>query len=109
MYDLQMYCAGYYAYIETSFPRRVRDVARLVSPVYVSNANLCSLTFWYHMYGSTVGTLNVYIRTAFKTTRIYTLSGNQGNQWLVANLKIGSTTPDRFQVPFYVQYPTIAL
>ncbi|XP_065183994.1 MAM and LDL-receptor class A domain-containing protein 1-like [Sycon ciliatum] len=92
--------SGYYAYIETSFPRRVSDVARLISPVYTSDAKYCGVTFWYHMYGTTVGTLNVYIRTPFKTTKLWSKSGNQGNNWLLGTASIGSTDPEQFQLIF---------
>ena len=48
-------------YIETSAPRSIGQVARLMSPAYNKwSTPVCTLTFWYHMYGGTIGTLNVY-------------------------------------------------
>ena len=50
---------GYYIYIETSSPRVLGDVARLISPSILPSSTPVWLTFWYHMYGNTIGTLNV--------------------------------------------------
>lgn len=46
-------------YIEASSPRTTGDAARLISPLYQDNQAVC-LSFWYHMYGNGIGTLNVY-------------------------------------------------
>ena len=54
------YClSGHYMYIETSAPRKQGDKARLMSPSYKDNSDIC-VQFWYHMYGSGIGTFNVY-------------------------------------------------
>ncbi|XP_070565435.1 MAM and LDL-receptor class A domain-containing protein 2-like isoform X2 [Ptychodera flava] len=40
------------------------------------------LSFWYHMYGATVGTLNVWQqRLGWPGTRLWTRTGTQGNEW----------------------------
>lgn len=51
---------GSYAFIETSTPRKRGDNAILLSPVMKESRpiNQC-LQFWYHMYGSSVGALQV--------------------------------------------------
>ena len=70
-------------YIETSSPRQNGDNAKL--EFLVSNSEvgkLACLRFYYHMYGETINTLNVYNGI----TRTFTNSGNQGNQWLNAKL-----------------------
>lgn len=66
---------GKYMYIETSSPRQSGDNAKLVFKRSVSGM-LC-LKFFYHMYGSTMGTLNVYSGSK----KIFTKSGDQGNKW----------------------------
>lgn len=38
--------------------------------------------FRYHMYSATINTLTIYIRSANIDTAIWTLRGNQGDQWL---------------------------
>ena len=46
-------------YIETSSPRKQGQKAQLATPSYTDNTDVC-VTFWYHMYGNGIGTLNVY-------------------------------------------------
>ena len=45
-------------------------------------------TFWYHMYGNTINTLNVYINTNGLRTLLWSTFGNQGNYWQSASLNI---------------------
>lgn len=53
---------GYYMYIETSLPQQPNDTARLVGqPIATSSSAVC-LTFYTHMYGDHVGTLNLYTK-----------------------------------------------
>ena len=49
---------------------------QLVVPRSLVNSSAC-LTFFYHMYGSSMGTLNVFNGN----TTIYTASGDHGNNW----------------------------
>ena len=49
---------GRYMYIEASSPRHNGDKARLVSKTYPATNNQC-LSFRYHMYGISIGTLKV--------------------------------------------------
>ncbi|XP_013393210.1 MAM and LDL-receptor class A domain-containing protein 2-like, partial [Lingula anatina] len=84
--------AGRYVYIETSSPRKVNDSANLISPTYpgLRGGKIC-LTFWYHMYGTHIGTLNVKLNTGSSSTTIWSLSGNQGNQWIINQVTIAPT------------------
>ena len=81
---------GYYMYIETSLPRQVNDVAVLYSPFYRAPSPTCQMSFWYHMYGSTVGRLNVSAVAQTSTTVLWTRAGNQGNSWKSATISLGS-------------------
>lgn len=55
--------AGYYIYIETSFPRKPNDTARLISPtIKKPSSSFICMSFWYHMYGPHVDTLNIYFK-----------------------------------------------
>ena len=74
---------GYYMYIETSSPRVAGDNAKLELSVS-GNGELSCLEFYYHMYGDTMGTLNVYSGNAV----IFSLSGNQGDYWRKAERTI---------------------
>ena len=66
---------GHYMYIEASSPRKLGDNARLSSPIYSKSTVPSCLKFWYHMYGSTMGTLNVYAVLSGRYQRIWTQSG----------------------------------
>ena len=66
-------------YIETSSPRRQGDNAKLQVSVSGNGAAAC-LVFYYHMYGDTIGTLNVY--SGYEL--VFNVSGNQGNYWIQA-------------------------
>ena len=63
-------------YIEASSPRQPGDNAKLVIERLVRG--IVCLKFFYHMYGSHMGTLNVF--SGNKT--IFTKSGDQGNVWV---------------------------
>ena len=73
-------------YIETSSPRKPGDKARLISEEFppVGLLPRC-VTFWYHMYGNTVGTLRLISKTGpgnQSETVIWELSGNFGDVWM---------------------------
>ncbi len=70
-------------YIETSSPRVQGDNAKLVKSGLSFN-NKMRLSFSYHMYGNTMGTLNVYVGQK----KIFTKSGDQGNQWNQASVDV---------------------
>ena len=54
---------GYYLYIETSLPQTTGQKARIVSPMYSSSSSVC-VKFYYHMYGASIGTLNVLMASS---------------------------------------------
>lgn len=69
-------------YIETSSPRVAGDNAILASPPYSTSQLPACLQFWYHMYGSGTGTLNVRVGTGGAVGNVvWTKVGNQGNKW----------------------------
>ncbi|KAL9953498.1 hypothetical protein ACROYT_G040921 [Oculina patagonica] len=74
---------GYYMYIETSPPRVAGDNAKLELSVSGNGALSC-LKFYYHMYGASIGTLNVYNGNAV----VFNASGNHGNYWIKAEINI---------------------
>ncbi|XP_036398037.1 MAM domain-containing glycosylphosphatidylinositol anchor protein 2 isoform X1 [Megalops cyprinoides] len=94
---------GFYMYIETSRPRLEGEKARLLSPTfnvapknpYGSTNSVYCFSFYYHMYGKHIGTLNAYLRLKGQTTSdspIWTLSGNQGDRWRQAKVNIHPTS-----------------
>ncbi|XP_048579095.1 uncharacterized protein LOC5509856 isoform X2 [Nematostella vectensis] len=68
--------SGYYMYTETS-PRNPNDTAILRASLRSNTTLNQCLTFWYHMYGSGMGTLRVKINGVTRWQR----SGSQGNYW----------------------------
>ena len=68
-------------YIETSSPRKLGDNAKLNSPLLSFSEYMC-LKFFYHMYGATIGKLNVMI----DGSRVFSASGNKGNKWIEARI-----------------------
>lgn len=70
-------------YIEASFPRQPGDYAVLSSPEYPFRGLTC-VTFYYHMYGATIGNLTVTLNGRLGI--LFSRSGNQGNAWLKAQV-----------------------
>ncbi|KAJ8022721.1 MAM domain-containing glycosylphosphatidylinositol anchor protein 1 [Holothuria leucospilota] len=69
-------------YIETSAPSI--SVARLASPSQLATNEGFCLEFYYHMYGTSIGTLNVFLSSGddfSQEDQIFTRSESQGNRW----------------------------
>nr|XP_054757452.1 MAM and LDL-receptor class A domain-containing protein 1-like [Lytechinus pictus] len=80
---------GKYALID-AMSGNEEDVARLYSDDLPIGTQMC-LTFWYHMYGAHVGSLNVgYGNTDGNEegTVIWTKSGTQGYDWILGRVAI---------------------
>ena len=93
--------SGWYIFIETSFPRRPNDAAKLVSanvPGSSAGGGKC-LSFWYHMYGAHINALRVYVRSDSKDTLLWSKTGTRGDKWLQAALTVNIRT--YFQAGFY--------
>lgn len=91
-------------FIESSAPRVNGDKARLSSPVYSATplgplGSQC-VTFWYHMFGQDIGTLNVYVRSGGKDQKVWSKTGNQGDKWYVASASIAAQPKALWQVVF---------
>ena len=80
-------------FIETSSPRLPNDKARLESEEFqpTGSSGRC-LKFWYHMYGSAIGNLNVWMSSNGSTGMIWTLAGPQYNGWRYAQASVGSSS-----------------
>ncbi|KAK3871532.1 hypothetical protein Pcinc_023337 [Petrolisthes cinctipes] len=93
---------GGYAFIDSSYPRRPGDTARLMSQEFQGtnpDSPLC-MRFWTHMYGNGVGSLSVLIYdvNSAEDRVIWTISGEAGNAWYQGQVPIASPTP--FKVVF---------
>ncbi|MCK7589585.1 GEVED domain-containing protein [Subsaxibacter sp. CAU 1640] len=79
------------------------NTAILISPCYdLSSLSTAYFSFYYHMYGNSMGTLNLEITTdnGGSWTNVFTRSGNQGNVWNIENINLngylGQTVKFRF-------------
>ena len=61
---------GHYIYIESSSPRVQGDKADLVSPLIPGGHSYC-LQFALHMYGSHLGSVNIYVLVCIQYTLLY--------------------------------------
>ena len=77
---------GYYAYIETSSPRKQGDDAKLVYRPNLGNRESC-ISFYYHMKGKGIGELNVKVNGKI----IFKKNGQQGVDWKKAQIKVKET------------------
>lgn len=80
-------------YIETSYPRKQGDIAWFLSPRYPATSGKC-LNFYYHMYGDHIGSMNIYVKKGLSLgTRVWNMTGNQGNVWRHGRATISSSSP----------------
>ena len=72
-------------YIETSSPRVQGNLARLSTPVFTFSGASC-ITFFYHMYGATIGRLEVTV----DGRNFFSESGNKSSSWLDASINLAN-------------------
>ncbi len=84
---------GNYIYFETSDPVVSGDEAILVSMEIDFDENVHeTISFYYHMYGASMGTLYLEQNTSGSWSSLWSLSGNQGNQWLNTSVDLSGLT-----------------
>ena len=90
---------GHYYYVESSGSMNWNKTFVVYTPTFdVSQTPGKVLSFWYHMYGVTMGDLEVGVLSDSTYTPLDTISGNQGNIWKFAYYLIPPV--DSFQVVF---------
>ncbi|XP_044033161.1 MAM and LDL-receptor class A domain-containing protein 1 isoform X1 [Siniperca chuatsi] len=95
---------GHYLYIESSVPQEFKDTAVLLSRVFQpthqrgKSRHHCVFRFHYHMFGSHVFCLGVYLRTTAtgRGHMLWVRYGDQGNLWHRKTLYLNSARP--FQI-----------
>ena len=98
---------SYYAYVEATNPNYPNDTACLISPLYnIQDWSSVNISFDYHMYGATMGSLRLEISanggTSWNAMSLWYKSGDQGNSWYSASVDIDDTylegtSPIRFR------------
>lgn len=80
--------------METSNQNGKGQTAYLLSPPVSSSSGSHCLSFFYHMKGKTMGTLNVYVVDTVDPQKHYalltTITGDQGNNWHYEEVTIAS-------------------
>ena len=79
---------NHYMYLEASSPNYPSKTGSFVK--HVRNANLNTISFEYHMYGNTMGSLILGVSESDSGTyqQLWSSSGDQGNQWLYTTVTI---------------------
>ena len=91
--------SGSYYYVESSWPNYPNKTLITYTPTFdVSSTPGQVLSFWYHMYGTEMGDLEIGVLDNNGYTVLDIKSGNYGNQWLFAYYPIAST--DSFKIKF---------
>ncbi|KAF0291757.1 MAM and LDL-receptor class A domain-containing protein 2 [Amphibalanus amphitrite] len=94
---------GNYMYIEASDPRVENDTARLFSPVFAASQSLdACFSLWYHMWGSSLGAIRVYILPVDESFDqldgpAWERTHSMGNRWINKIIPIPEQTA-HFQV-----------
>ncbi|SMD31745.1 Por secretion system C-terminal sorting domain-containing protein [Reichenbachiella faecimaris] len=93
-----------YLYVESSgngtgFPNKVATIS---SPCYdLSAESAATFSFSYHMYGSTMGSLNLQASVDGSSwASLWSLSGNQGNAWSNASIDLAAYVGGSVQLRF---------
>ena len=90
---------GIYYYVESSAPNYPGKIFTTYTPTFdVSSTPGQVISFWYHMYGSSMGDLEVGIVDNNGYTFLDIISGDQGDEWKIYYSTIPTT--DTFKIQF---------
>ncbi|XP_028412231.1 MAM and LDL-receptor class A domain-containing protein 1-like [Dendronephthya gigantea] len=91
---------GHYIFTESSFPAKENDTALLTSKLFPPSQCRC-ISWYYHMYGRSMGELSVYIKDPVGSKRIiWDKKGDQGNRWILDSATISNVSTTSYQVEF---------
>ncbi|XP_054550654.1 MAM and LDL-receptor class A domain-containing protein 1 [Talpa occidentalis] len=79
---------GWYLYADSS-NGNFGDTADILTPVISRTGPQCTLVFWTHMNGATVGSLQVLSQKDSVTSKLWAQSGQQGAQWKKVEVLLG--------------------
>ena len=96
--------SGVYAYMEVSQISN-GEVINLISPCLDFNlAPTPKVEFWYHMFGTQIGTLNLDVQNnAGLWVNAWSLSGNQGDQWVKQTVDLTAYAFQSVKIRFRAQ------
>jgi hypothetical protein len=87
---------GHYIYVDAANGSSI-TTAKYVSPQLKQASATCEMQFYYHMYGTNIGTLKVQIQQGYTYTQVFYLNGDQKNVWRKGTAYIGRVR-DNFNV-----------
>ncbi|XP_023487707.2 MAM and LDL-receptor class A domain-containing protein 1 [Equus caballus] len=79
---------GWYLYADSS-NGKFGDIADILTPVIARTGPKCTLVFWVHMNGATVGSLQVLSKRDNATSKLWAQTGQQGAQWKKVEVFLG--------------------
>jgi len=90
---------GIYYYVESSTPNYPNQTFIAYTPTFDISATPGKvISFWYHMYGASMGDLEIAVLDGNGYTSLNTISGDQGDQWHFAYYPVASV--DSFKIAF---------
>ena len=90
---------GYYMYVTDN--NKAGSSARMFSPTqFAPRGRPVCLTFWFHMFGGTSGSLNVYLTSGETRLPVWSRSGSHANVWRKGQRTLTSKTD--YQVRLYI-------
>ncbi len=94
--------SGNYLFTESSSPNNPARTAELFSPcIDLEPYASADLSFWYHLWGTTMGTLNVDVWNGTAWTQAaWSRTGNQGNNWLQGTLSLNPWLGQAIRIRF---------
>ena len=83
---------GYYIHIEASWFAR-GSIAVLESPYMMppQPGKVCTLSFWYHMFGGDCGSLMVFVNGGDELSLRFKETGDHGDKWIKATVPLNSS------------------
>ncbi|ROT84433.1 hypothetical protein C7M84_022379 [Penaeus vannamei] len=106
---------GHFMYIDSSVRREEGQNARFYSPVFSGNITsdgAACFSFYYHMYGHTTGSMNVYIKPEGQSLEhqgpVFQVNGFNNNQWFHEVFSINALS-ENFQVVMEVVHSSGAM
>lgn len=98
------YEGSYYMYVEASSPNYPSKTSFLVSPSFnLTTGCNANFKFNYHMYGSTMGSLELQISTDGGEnwdTELWSISGDQGDSWKSTTVSLSGYTGNLVKLRF---------
>ncbi|MBI1316885.1 PKD domain-containing protein [bacterium] len=95
---------GKYLYVESSLGQVGNSANFVTIPVDLVPLNVPELRFWYHMYGTNIGTLNVEVNGGAGWQNVWSLTGAQQTSeaapWLEAIVPLPTFADDTVRVRF---------